>query len=172
MYLIDTPGHSIGHLGCLVRTTASPHTFLFFGGDCAHHCAEVRPSESVPLPEMILPNPFVAIDRSKSLRASTAFEKLNTTRGRAANGPLWQPKEGPINYDYTETLRTIEKVQEFDGEDDILLLLAHDGCVKNVDVPKFPNSVNDWKERGLKEELRWNWIADIEGGLRPYLCGE
>lgn len=172
LYLVDTPGHTIGHLGCLVRTTASPPTFLFFGGDCAHHCAEVRPSDYLPLPEAILPNPLAPCDRHTPFRPGVSFEKLNIARGRDGKGPLWQPKEGPVNYDYAETRRTIEKVQEFDGEDNVLLLLAHDGCVKAVDVPRFPEAVNNWKEKGLKEELTWNWIADIENGLKPYMCGQ
>lgn len=172
MFLVDTPGHSIGHLGCLVRTTATPQSFMFFTGDCAHHCAEVRPSEYLPLPEEITPHPFASAGKSKSFCPGTALEDLNRSRGRDPYGPLWQPKNGPVNWDYDETLRTIEKVQVFDGEDDILVLLAHDGCVKRVDMPKFPQSVNDWRKRGLKEELTWNWLIDMESGLRPYICGE
>ncbi|KAL9014158.1 MAG: hypothetical protein Q9173_001172, partial [Seirophora scorigena] len=49
-YLLDSPGHALGHMCALARTTASPSTFLFLGGDCAHHAGEFRPSASLPLP--------------------------------------------------------------------------------------------------------------------------
>jgi glyoxylase-like metal-dependent hydrolase (beta-lactamase superfamily II) len=39
-YLLDTPGHAIGHLCALARTTANPPTFMFLGGDIAHHAGE------------------------------------------------------------------------------------------------------------------------------------
>ncbi|EXJ82702.1 hypothetical protein A1O3_06516 [Capronia epimyces CBS 606.96] len=159
LYLLDTPGHSVGHLCALVRTTADPATFLFFGGDCAHHCAEVRPSEYLPLPTSILPNPLPSFDRSVPLCPGTCFEDLNISRGRDAHGPLWQPKSG---HDLAETIRTIGKVQEFDGEDNVLLLLAHDSSVRHVQMPFFPEAINDWKKRGLGRDLRWSWIADLE----------
>lgn len=34
-YLIDTPGHTPGHLGALVLT--GPDEWVFMGGDCCHH---------------------------------------------------------------------------------------------------------------------------------------
>ena len=49
-YLLDTPGHAIGHMCGLCRTTASDYgegneaTFLVLGGDCAHHGGEFRPT--------------------------------------------------------------------------------------------------------------------------------
>lgn len=167
LYLLDTPGHSPGHLGALVRTTVAPPTFLFLGGDCAHHCAEVRPSERVPLPVSILPNPLPSADRTVPFYPGSSFEELNISRGRPPKGPLWQPKWAS---DMDETLQTIGKVQGFDGEESVLLLLAHDSCVRHVQMPLFPEAVNDWKERGLGRDMKWAWIADIEKGLAPFRC--
>ncbi|KAM0411091.1 hypothetical protein ACHAPD_010916 [Fusarium lateritium] len=36
-YLLDTPGHAIGHVAGLARTTTDPDTFIFMGGDLCHH---------------------------------------------------------------------------------------------------------------------------------------
>ncbi|KAJ9602700.1 hypothetical protein H2200_012894 [Cladophialophora chaetospira] len=132
LYLLDTPGHSVGHLCALVRPTADPPTFVFFGGDCAHHCAEVRPSEDLPLPASILPNPLPSMDRDIPYCPGSCFEDLNISRGRFPKGPLWQPKWGE---DLEEAIRTIGKMQEFDGEDNVLLLLAHDSCEIHERVP-------------------------------------
>ena len=162
LYLLDTPGHSVGHLCALVRTTADPPTFVFFGGDCAHHCAEVRPSEYLPLPASILPNPLSSLDHAVPFYPGSCFEDLNISRGRSPKGPLWQPRWGA---DLEEAIRTIGKMQEFDGEENVLLLLAHDSCVRHVQMPFFPKAVNDWKERGLGRDLKWAWIADIEKGF-------
>lgn len=50
-YLLDAPGHDVGHMCALVRTT--PSTFMFLGGDACHHAAEFRPTEYLPLPNHI-----------------------------------------------------------------------------------------------------------------------
>ncbi|EUC40474.1 hypothetical protein COCMIDRAFT_41198 [Bipolaris oryzae ATCC 44560] len=36
-YLLDMPGHAIGHISALARTTIDPPTFMFMDGDIAHH---------------------------------------------------------------------------------------------------------------------------------------
>ncbi|KAJ9643673.1 hypothetical protein H2204_001818 [Knufia peltigerae] len=163
LYLLDMPGHSVGHLCALVRTTAGAEsTFLFLGGDSAHHCGEVRPSEHLPLPDSILPNPLPSVNRDIPFYPGTRFEDLNKSRGMPAKGPVWRPKWGQ---DLAEAIRSIGKMQEFDGQENVLLLLAHDSCVRYANLPLFPESINDWHKRGLGRELRWNWIADIEKGL-------
>lgn len=35
LYLIDTPGHLLGHLGALIKT--DDNEWIFTGGDCCHH---------------------------------------------------------------------------------------------------------------------------------------
>lgn len=50
-YVLDVPGHAIGHISALVRTT--PSTFVFLGGDVCHFTGDIRPSEYIPLPDPI-----------------------------------------------------------------------------------------------------------------------
>ena len=59
-YLLDTPGHAIGHMCGLARTSADPPEFIYMGGDIAHHGGEFRPTEYLPIPEKIVPNPMAA----------------------------------------------------------------------------------------------------------------
>lgn len=50
-YILNVPGHAIGHICGLVRTT--PDTFVFLGGDVCHHGGVIRPTKSIPLPDQI-----------------------------------------------------------------------------------------------------------------------
>jgi glyoxylase-like metal-dependent hydrolase (beta-lactamase superfamily II) len=60
-FLLDTPGHTIGHVSALLRTTSDASgesTFVLLGGDIAHHASVFRPSQHFPFPEVISPSPF------------------------------------------------------------------------------------------------------------------
>ena len=39
VYILNVPGHAIGHISALVRTT--PETFVFLGGDVCHFTGEL-----------------------------------------------------------------------------------------------------------------------------------
>ena len=157
LYLLDSPGHCIGHLCALVRTTTDPSTFVFLGGDAAHHCGEFRPSSYVPMPGSITPNPTTQIQGVPFCPGSW-FEDLQTTRKRDPKGPLFDPA---IGVDKDEVLVTIRKMQECEGSGNILVVLAHDASFRAVEVPHFPDTINDWKIKGLGRELRWKWIGDV-----------
>jgi hypothetical protein len=53
---LDAPGHAVGNLNALVRTSVSPDTFMLLGGDAARH--DPLP-ESIALPGFA-PNPCPA----------------------------------------------------------------------------------------------------------------
>lgn len=57
-YLLDSPGHTIGHLSALARVTTSPDTFVLMGGDICHHVGEIRPTIYRPLPSYFNPSPI------------------------------------------------------------------------------------------------------------------
>jgi len=67
-YLLDSPGHAVGHVCGLARvksagtgTGADPDTddsFILMGGDTVHHGGELRPHAWHPLPDEISPHPF------------------------------------------------------------------------------------------------------------------
>jgi glyoxylase-like metal-dependent hydrolase (beta-lactamase superfamily II) len=59
LFILNVPGHAIGHISALVRTT--PDTFVFLGGDVCHHTGDIRPSSYIPLPSVIPDT--VALDR-------------------------------------------------------------------------------------------------------------
>lgn len=58
-------------------------------------------------------------------------------------------------------LGSIEKMQECDGNEEVLVLFAHDATVRNPSVPFFPDPINNWKELGLGRDLKWAWIGHL-----------
>ncbi len=159
LYLLDTPGHCVGHLCALVRTTTNPATFVFLGGDAAHHCGEVRPSEYMPMPEYITPNPLKReASDAPPLCAKPWYATLQSSRNRDPQGPLFQPAFG---HDMDQVLDTIKKMQQYDGESNIIVILAHDSAFRAPIIPRFPMAINDWKASGLGDALKWKWISDV-----------
>lgn len=172
LYLLDSPGHCVAHICALVRTTTNPDTFVFLGGDAAHHCGEVRPSAYLPMPESItsltptthLEHHLTSATTSKGpICPGSWFEDLQISRNRDPSGPLWQPAFG---YNIEEVLTTIESMQEYDGDENIFVILAHDSCLRSPDVPFFPEQVNDWKQRGLGQKLTWVWTKEILAAIK------
>lgn len=159
LYILDGPGHCVGHLCALVRTSVDPDTFVFLGGDAAHHCAEFRPSSYLPLPDSIWPaSAGESTSGTRSVSTPLRFEELQKSRGRDTHGPLFQPAFG---HNMGQVLKTITKMQEFDGDSSILVIVAHDSAFRSPEIPKFPSTINSWKAEGLRELLRWKWIAEM-----------
>ena len=115
------------------------------------------------MPDSITPNP-VDINSKMPYCPGSWFGDINVQRGRDPKGPLYKPG---FAADMDETQRTIEKMQEYDGEDSVFIIIAHDASVnKAAGVPFFPESVNDWQKRGLGRDLKWAWIGDIKAALQ------
>lgn len=162
-YLLDSPGHAIGHMCGLVRTTTSPDTFVLLGGDICHHGSILRPSKHLPLPESILPNPVADICVNNQANElpfcpGAAFEDLQKSRGFGIDEPILQPTFG---YDIPLALETIGNLQEADVDENILVVIAHDKFARDL-VDHFPLSMNAWKEKGWGKSLRWAFLKDFE----------
>ncbi|CAN9365873.1 unnamed protein product [Alternaria alternata] len=152
-YLLDAPGHALGHLCGLARTTTN--TFMLFTGDVYHHASQIRPSASVPLPEYVnvpnlIPNPL------------PAKQLAQIAPSRCCSAPLLQP--GKVNSDLSTAMRTINAVRDFDDQDNVFLVAAHDHTVTAV-VDTFPRSANQWKQKGWKEQTKWLFLKDFQEAL-------
>jgi len=146
-YVLDTPGHAIGHLAALVRTTENPSSFLFFGGDMYHHLGELRPSPYMSLPKLAR---VQNVDRSIYMCPGELVEKLQQTRGRSVNEPILDPSMG---LSIPETIRTIQKAQHLDAKEEIFFLSAHDDAILGT-VDLFPLEVNYWHQKGWRAVLQ------------------
>jgi hypothetical protein len=64
---------------------------------------------------------------------------------------------GP-EHDLAESQRSTNKLANFDGEENILTITAHDVSLRDV-LDFFPRQANNWKEKEWKKEGHWRWLA-------------
>lgn len=173
-YLLDTPGHSVGHMCGLARTSSNPDTFIFMGGDASHHGGEFRPTEYLPLPKEITPSP---LKRRGTTCPGHLLQEIHPNG--AANKPFYNVTASFAN-DKKVADWTIEGLGEFDAQGNVLMLMAHDDAV--VDPAQFdfyPGNLNDWYQKKVGEKTRWLFLSDYEEALEekekgrePFRWGE
>lgn len=167
-YLLDSPGHAIGHLCGLARVTAEPASFILMGGDACHHGGEFRPSRYLPLPEKISPNPLERYGGQSCPGA--LFEDLLRDGDRTKpffEIPRLEDGKG-VAYDVDEATATIGKVQEADAKEEVLVVIAHDDSLLDV-VDFFPKYANDFVKKGWVQEGRWRFLKDFDTAVRHKL---
>lgn len=165
-YLLDTPGHAIGHICGLARTSADPPEFIFMGGDIAHHGGEFRPTKYIPLPENIVPSPLVApYTRQAPVCPGSIFETINPQR--SSTEPFYKITSQGVHHDAKKTQDSIEKLYEFDAQQDIFVNVAHDTSLYDV-VEFFPKTANGWSQKRWKQEGRWRFLRDFDTGSEAY----
>lgn len=162
-YILDTPGHTTGHIAGLARTTTTPDTFIFMGGDLTHHGGELRPSPLMPLPDSIPASRVPEL--CQHLAYTTAcpgaiFENIQSARDRKPpmTTPFFDPTMGK---DIAQAIETIKKTQQADADENVWYVFAHDKKLFGV-VDLFPASANNWKQKGWREQLFWRFLEDFE----------
>jgi len=168
-YLLDAPGHAIGHLSGLARVATSPASFILMGADAANHGGEMRPTAYLPLPDQILPHPFWP--SSGSPCPGHIFEPLLRRRIEEGEGKDWKTTPfytapGDASDEHVkEQTRTVSKLQELDARDDVFVVLAHDQSLFGV-VDFFPAGTADrFVEKGWVERGRWRFLRDFAGAV-------
>ncbi|CAL8581676.1 hypothetical protein XPA_007363 [Xanthoria parietina] len=171
-YLLDSPGHAIGHMCGLARTTSNPPTFIFLGGDCAHHGGEFRPSPTLPLPSVISPSPLPRLH--PTVCPGSLFIPIHrlyepSARATATDVPTSQPffeTSATGAHDVEQCQDSVRKMSAFDGRDDVLVIIAHDAHMLDV-VTFFPHgTANAWKAEGWKEKGAWKFLGDFEEAVK------
>lgn len=158
-YLLNTPGHTIGHICGFARVSSNPDSFVLMGGDASHHCGEFRPTKWRPLPTSITPSPV-----PKMLAHSCPGEILQRIqRNKRADESFYVPSEG-FNQDEQKAIDTIGKLEEFDASDNVLMVLSHDSSLLDQ-IPLYPKDINDWYEQSLGEKARWLFVKDFSEAI-------
>ncbi|CAE6473634.1 unnamed protein product [Rhizoctonia solani] len=156
-YLLDSPGHTVGHICGLARTT--PDTFVFMGGDTCHHAGQLRPTTYFPLPERPHSSPFPNLSsRASLLRIHPTHDPIK---------PFYcvsQSPGGAARTDPVEAQESLEKLRELDGHENVLTIIAHDPTWLNI-LEFFPGTLNDWKAKGYKERGMWTFLEDFKHAL-------
>ena len=158
LYFVDAPGHAVGHINALART--SKDTFIFMGADSFHHPAALRPSEGVPLPASIkvpglIPSPC----------PGELLESLHPCAGQPGSKPSRTPfvkvgEKSPA-IDLAAARDTLHKIESFDADSHVMVISAHDWSLKDI-VEFYPHKANDWKKKGWKEAGRWRFLAEFQ----------
>lgn len=149
LYLLSTPGHAVGHMAALVRTTANPDSFVLLGGDACHHCGELRPSPGRPLPTNA-PSCVIRFLEEHFNDGTQPFFCIQRDTRFAA-----------YCHNSDEAEETIVRLQQFDALDNVMIIFAHDASLKTV-VPEFPATLNDWLVKGWGRSCRWRFLRDFE----------
>lgn len=159
-YLLDTPGHAVGHVGALARTSAEPSTFIMMVGDCAHHPGQIRPSPKRPLPDSIVPNPLNPTSSMPCL--GSLFQAVHPKQSRTE--PFFHvpdPPKIPMSvYNMADDKATLAKVMENDSFDEIFVVLAHDSSLRGI-VEFFPKTANEWRKQGWGRKARWAFLKEF-----------
>lgn len=154
-YLLNTPGHCIGHLAGLARTSKAGEgtdsdTFILMGGDLCHHGGEIRPSPYLPLPDP-LPSWVGGVSHA-------AFRELNIRRNRDPAGPFI---DSAIVSNEEELFETIRHTQIADADPNVWTVIAHETAIFDDEISKFPETANDWHAKGWKERTMWTFLEDF-----------
>ncbi|KAH6651528.1 beta-lactamase-like protein [Truncatella angustata] len=161
-YLVDMPGHTLGHIGGLVRTTSNPDTFAVLGGDAYHSAGELRPTTYKPLPEDIPNHDSLFSAGSKYSSCPCLFFKhLQEKRDRTIEQPFFEVVQG---HDVVAANDTLRKSQFPDAQDHLIYLSAHDDALRGV-FDFYPKSANNWKELGWKAKIDWDFLRHLVKGL-------
>lgn len=174
-YLLDSPGHTVGHLCALARVTSPAQdagvgasaSYIFMGGDTSHHAGEFRPSAFLPLPASISPHPLEdARNAAETMPPcpGALFEHL-LQDGRDRTKPFYKVVTGGVTLDVAEAERSIEKMQEADAQDKVLVVVAHDASLLDV-LDFFPKYANDFASQGWVRKGRWAFLKDFKDALQ------
>jgi len=167
-YILDTPGHTTGHVSALARTTSGDSeddsTFIFMGGDISHHCALFRPTEHLPLPKEITPNPYSAPFTLAQISCpGEVFASIHYLR-RGSDGidhSYTRPFCNAVGGEFPEECqRSIDKLAAFDGLENVWTIFAHDPSLLGI-ADFFPKRANDWKQKGWGRETHWRFLTSF-----------
>lgn len=161
-YLLDAPGHAVGHMMALVRTTVNPDTFTMLGADSIHDTGELRPSNYLPLPGSVYLLSHNNLEGGPLSCLGAWFEELQKKRGRTLDQSLFVTVH---NHNIPDALKTIEKAQRFDGNNHIFFVFAHDEALKGI-VDEFPMVLNQWQEKGWDRQSKWLFLRHYLHQLR------
>lgn len=176
-YVLNVPGHAVGHISGLARTSTNPDTFVFMGGDVCHFGGSMRPTQYAPMPSSIPSATPLKRSRFKqtpcpcSLFTSChpSYEKEGEEAARTKPYYNVTHKEGSWYVDPPTAQASIDKLESFDADPNVFVCLAHDEGLLPV-VEWFPKgTISDWNSKGWKEASHWAFLnaLPVETGGKP-----
>lgn len=131
-YLLDVPGHAIGHISGFARTT--PETFVFMGGDVCHFGGSFRPTVYAPMPAEIPAN--VPLDKSRFRMPCpcSVFAPSHRDPPNVRTSAFYQVTQEPGAWyvDSPVAQKSVDRLEEFDADENVFVCVAHDGGLLDV----------------------------------------
>ncbi|KAI1151382.1 beta-lactamase-like protein [Nemania diffusa] len=152
-YLLDVPGHALGHMNALARTTADPATFILLAADSVHTGGEMRPAKDLPLPDLI--------DVPNVIPRPCPRDELLKIHPRGSCTLPYLGLDPCFPEDLEDAEATIEAITRFDADERIFVVFAHDVSIYKT-LEFFPMKADEWKRNGWKEAGRWAFLADLQ----------
>ncbi|KAI0021769.1 beta-lactamase-like protein [Xylariomycetidae sp. FL0641] len=149
-YLLDAPGHAVGHMNALARTTSAPDSFVFLAADSVHMGGEFRPSSHMKLPDSLLNGASAQPDSPSLLALHPKQSKEEPFLTLSSNFAV----------DLGDAEETIKYLQEFDADPRVLVIFAHDTTLAGL-LPYLPSSLNGWATTKVKDESRWVFLSQL-----------
>ncbi|KIW17241.1 hypothetical protein PV08_04432 [Exophiala spinifera] len=177
-YLLDTPGHCLGHMCGLARTTGGGEdsSFVLMGGDICHFVGDIRPTKAFPLPD---PIPVGVLDGGFPSPCPCSVFTDHHPQGLEGAGqdarrttPFFLVSDHKASaYVEPQTAQTsVDKLVHFEQSANVLVCLAHDPALLKY-IPTLNSDpsadMNDWRERGWKEGCRWEWLNELPRDGKP-----
>ncbi|KAJ9138025.1 Beta-lactamase-like protein [Coniochaeta hoffmannii] len=171
LYILNTPGHAVGHLSALVRT--AEQRFAFLGGDICHFGGSFRPTKYVPMPLSLRADEAGLRGHGSATCPCSMFTACHPDPEKARSSPYYRPRSGAESWyiDPPVAAQSISKLMDLDADERVLVLIAHDPSLMAT-IPFFPEgTLNDWHTSGWKSRLRWQFLSElpVEGKPRKYL---
>ncbi|BCS26931.1 MBL fold metallo-hydrolase [Aspergillus puulaauensis] len=149
-YLLDSPGHTVGHLAALAHVTVdgqwSSNSFVLMAGDTCHFIGQFRPTVYRPLSAEQIPECL-----QQPLCPGTIMERLLACPSQPLFG---MPEMNAV--DISQAYDSIEKLQVLDSADNVWVIVAHDQALLDQ-IEFYPATINDWQKREYAEKTRWRF---------------
>lgn len=165
-YLLETPGHAVGHISGFGRTT--PDTFVFMGGDICHFGGSYRPTVYAPLPSKI-PDSVPLDSRFRTPCPCSVFQDSHRDPENFRTKSFYQVTQVPGAWyaDPPAAQESVIRLESFDADENVFVCVAHDGGLLPV-VDWFPHgTLNDWKAKGWKAKSQWGFLNELPIDGKP-----
>ncbi|KAJ7118808.1 hypothetical protein C8R44DRAFT_625159 [Mycena epipterygia] len=165
-YLLNTPGHLAGHIAALARVT--PSSFIVLGADTCHHAGQLRPR---PQFQHAYPCPAQLLTESRTAVSTQYFWSPDSNVGAFDIHSRAQPmlsipdKPNSADADPVAGRVSLDKIANFDADEDFFVVLAHDESLLDV-LPYFPKSLSAWRGTGMKDKALWGFLDERNPAFR------
>jgi len=89
------------------------------------------------------------------------FEAIHPKQSKTE--PFYVPASNGVHKDAQETKASIDKLADFDAQNNVFVNIAHDTSLFDV-VEFFPKTANGWSQKQWKQEGTWRFLRDFETG--------